>query len=209
MKQWLPIPGWEGLYEISNHGDINSLPRNTTRGGILKHIVYPDGYHFITLTRDGKQKRFPVHGLVMLTFAGPYPDGMEIRHLDGNPANNRWEPGNEEQTQLAGGNLIYGTHSQNIQDKKRHGTEWQSNVTHCPRRHKYTPENTRILKSGSRTCRECATIQSREWMRTHAARKNPTMICPYCKQEFERPLGQGARKYCSPECSKAAKRNRK
>jgi hypothetical protein len=206
-ERWLPVPDYEGLYEVSSYGQVWSVPRATTRGGILKHIVYPNGYHFITLTRDGVQQRFPVHGLVMRAFTGPYPEGLEVRHLDGDPGNNRWAPGStEDEIRAAGGNLIYGTHSENMRDKKEHGTEWQSNVTHCPKNHEYTPENTRILKSGSRACRECATIQSREWMRAHATRKDITMTCPHCEQEFERPLGQGARRYCSPECAKEAKR---
>lgn len=205
-ERWLPVPGYEGLYEVSSHGQVWSAPRATTRGGILKHIIYPNGYHFVTLTRNSKQQRFPVHGLVMIAFVGPYPEGLEVRHLDGDPGNNRWAPGDEEQTRVAGGNLVYGTHSQNMRDKQEHGTEWQSNVTHCPKNHEYTPENTRIFKSGSRACRACATIQSREWMRAHATRKDTTMICPHCEQEFERPFGQGARKYCSDECRKAARR---
>ena len=88
-------------------------------------------------------------------FVGPYPEGMEVRHLDGDPANNRWAPGNEQETQAAGGNLIYGTHAENMQDMLRHGTNWQAGVTRCPKNHEYTPENTRILKSGSRACLEC------------------------------------------------------
>jgi HNH endonuclease/NUMOD4 motif len=204
--RWAWVPDYEGLYRISSRGDIWSEPRATTRGGILKHIVHPNGYHFVTLTRDGIQQRFPVHGLVMRAFVGSYPEGMEVRHLDGDPGNNCWAPGNEEETRAAGGNLVYGTHSRNMQDKKEHGTEWQSNVTHCPKNHKYTPENTRILKSGSRACRECATIQSREWMRAHATRTDTAMTCPHCRQEFERPLGQGRRKFCSDECKKAARR---
>ena len=35
-ERWLPVPGYEGLYEVSNHGNVWSAPRATTRGGILK-----------------------------------------------------------------------------------------------------------------------------------------------------------------------------
>lgn len=204
-ERWCWVPDYEGLYRVSDRGNVWSQPRATTRGGLLKHIVYPGGHHFITLTRDGVQQRFPVHGLVMRAFVGPYPEGMEVRHLDGDPANNHWEPGNEQETQAAGGNLIYGTHAENVQDMLRHGTNWQAGVTRCPKKHEYTPENTRILKSGSRACLECARIQAREWARAHATRKDPMMTCPQCRQVFERPLGQAHRKYCSPECAKAAK----
>ena len=153
--RWAWVPDYEGLYRVSDRGDVWSEPRATTRGGILKHIVYPNGYHFVTLTRDGKQERFPVHGLVMRAFVGPYPEGLEVRHLDGDPGNNRWAPGDEEQTRAAGGNLVYGTHSENMRDKQEHGTEWQSNVTECPQGHEYTEDNTLINGKGSRVCLTC------------------------------------------------------
>ena len=200
------MPGHEGLYRVSDRGDVWSQPRATTRGGILKQtITKANGYHWVSPSKDGEQKPRQVHKIVMEAFVGPCPEGQEVRHLDGNPGNNRWAPGDEAETVAAGGNLIYGTHTENIWDKKRHGTEWQSNVTQCPKGHDYTPENTRIFKSGSRACRKCATIQSREWWRTNAARKDTTASCPHCEQEFERPLGQRKRKYCSEECAKAAK----
>lgn len=51
-----------------------------------------------------------VHRLVLETFVGPCPEGMECRHLDGNPANNRLE------------NLCWGTPTENVADARRHGT---------------------------------------------------------------------------------------
>lgn len=204
-ERWAWAPDYEGLYRVSDNGDVWSAPRATTRGGNLKHVIGTTGYHWVTLTKNGEQRRFQLHRLMLMAFVGPCPEGQEARHLDGDPANNRWAPGDEDETVAAGGNLIWGTHSENIRDKHRHGTTWQLNVTECPKGHEYTPENTRILKSGSRACRECARDQSREWMRAHATRKNTTMTCPHCEQEFERPAGQGARRYCSPECAAAAK----
>lgn len=52
-----------------------------------------------------------VHKLVLTAFAGPRPDGMEARHLDGDPANNRLS------------NLCWGTPLENAADRMRHGTE--------------------------------------------------------------------------------------
>lgn len=205
---WAWVPDHEGLYRVSSRGDVWSQPRATTRGGLLKHVITKaNGYHWVNPSKDGVQKPREVHKIVMEAFVGPCPEGQEVRHLDGNPGNNRWAPGDEAETVAAGGNLFYGTHSENMQDKHRHGTTWQLNITHCPKNHEYTPENTRIFKSGSRACRECATTQSREWYRAH--RKNPMVTCSYCGQEFERPLEPGARKYCSAECAKTAKQERR
>lgn len=47
---------------------------------------------------------------MLLAHEGERPDGQQVRHLDGNPANN----------QLA--NLCYGTPRENQADRVRHGT---------------------------------------------------------------------------------------
>jgi len=155
-ERWAWVAGYEGLYRVSNRGDVWSTPRPTTRGGILKQATQKARpYRWVTLTRDGKQKPREVHKIVMEAFVGPCPAGMEVRHLDGNPGNNCWAPGDEAETVAAGGNLIYGTHAQNMQDKRRHGTNWQLNVTECPQGHEYVPENTMINKKGSRVCLTC------------------------------------------------------
>ncbi len=58
-----------------------------------------------------------VHQVVALAFLGPVPEGMEVAHNDGNPAN------------PLPGNLRYDTPQGNTDDKRRHGT-WQFGETH-------------------------------------------------------------------------------
>jgi HNH endonuclease/NUMOD4 motif len=141
--EWRPVPGYEGIYQVADDSQILSAPRATTRGGLMK--LYPDrhGYPWVTLTRNGVQKRYPVHQLVAAAFIGPCPPGQEVRHKDGNPAN------------PSAGNLHYGTHAENMQDKALHGTDHNTAKTHCPAGHEYTPENTRVYQ-GRRWCRACA-----------------------------------------------------
>ena len=55
----------------------------------------------------------PVHQLVLLTFAGPPGAGQEVRHLNGDPKDNRLE------------NLAYGTRTENILDVFRQGKAWR------------------------------------------------------------------------------------
>jgi hypothetical protein len=81
--------------------------------GYLRVYLYPD---------EGKPKPVEVHALVMLVNVGPLPEGMQTRHLDSDPWNNRWEPGDEETTRKAGGNLIYGTGPENHADQVKAGT---------------------------------------------------------------------------------------
>ena len=95
-------------------------------------------YRYVTLTKNGKQRRFQVHQLILAAFVGPCPEGMESNRT-GTPATTDGLPVTRSRPRRPGGTLIYGTHRENIWDKKRHGTEWQSNITHCPQDHEYRP----------------------------------------------------------------------
>lgn len=107
---WKPIPGYEGLYEASTHGRIK---RCCKKPHILKQSVYCLRNYTrlkVRLCKNARQKSFTVHTLILLTFVGPKPDGMECCHNDGDPANNRLE------------NLRWDTAAANQADKIRHGT---------------------------------------------------------------------------------------
>lgn len=81
---WKPINGYEGLYEISNTGRVNSL----ISGRILKTYPNNKGYLYVRLTKDGQHKAFSVHRLVANAFI-PNTERMEqVNHIDGNKQNN-------------------------------------------------------------------------------------------------------------------------
>lgn len=116
------ILGLEGYY-ITTTGVV--LSRWKTRGrkvgkGVEKYLSdtmralkpHKDkrGYARVALYLDGVSKTYQVHRLVLETFIGPCPEGMECLHIDGNPENNDIS------------NLRWGTHYENVQDAKRHGT---------------------------------------------------------------------------------------
>lgn len=149
-ERWLPVPGWEGLYDASDWGRIRSLPRRTSagmRGGrILKGRRLPKtGYLRVHLCKDGDKDELYIHQLVLLTFKGPCPPGEQACHGDGNPANNRLS------------NLRWGTPSENIYDNVRNGTHYNARKTHCLRGHEYTPENTYRIPEDGRQCVTCMT----------------------------------------------------
>lgn len=165
LERWLPVPGYEGIYEISSHGQVKSYhwdPPRLLRPGWRKD----DGYANVVLCADGTQTTRTVHSLVLEAFAGPRPEGMEARHLDGNPANNYWAPGDtEEEIRANGGNLFYGTGRQNNLDQVAHGTHNKSSRKKCAQGHDYTPENTILICNPDgtvrqRACRKCQEAHS-------------------------------------------------
>lgn len=81
---FLSVPGYVGLYEVSNLGNVMSL----RSGKLLKQSKNRDGYRIVSLTKDGKSKGFGVHRLVAMTFL-PNPLGLpEVNHKDETRDNN-------------------------------------------------------------------------------------------------------------------------
>lgn len=91
---YIDIPEYEGLYQVSNFGNVRSLGRViTTKNGWtmkkpamnLKIRVDKDGYSICTIYKNGR-KDFKVHRLVMIAFTGII--GETVNHIDGNKKNN-------------------------------------------------------------------------------------------------------------------------
>lgn len=101
-EAWLPVPGYEGHYEISSFGRLASLKRGRRPLGGRPSQGYT---RFALYSRDGVN----AHKLVMRAFRGPCPDGLEACHNDGNRGNSRLD------------NLRYDTHTANMADAIRHG----------------------------------------------------------------------------------------
>ena len=159
QELWKPVDLGTN-YQVSSHGRVH----NIKTGKFLAGTLTEDGYtRFCLSDADGVHWNVTGHVLVMREFAGPCPDGQQVRHLDGNPVNNRWAPGNEEETKALGGNLIYGTPKENIEDRDvRHGRNGHANKTNCgtcdlP----YDGENTYINPAGARVCRNCVRASGR------------------------------------------------
>jgi hypothetical protein len=89
----LPIPGYEGLYEVSNFGNIKSLsrPHYKRKSPItIKKVVDKYGYHYVHFTSEAKgAKNIKVHRLVATAFiTRKNTIAMQINHIDGNKKNN-------------------------------------------------------------------------------------------------------------------------
>jgi len=89
IEIWKPIKDYEGLYEVSNLGNVKSL--NYLRTG-EERILKPDkdklGYLRISLCKNGKIKRFKIHRLVAMMFLENPENKPFINHIDCDPSNN-------------------------------------------------------------------------------------------------------------------------
>lgn len=166
--RWLPVVGFEGLYEVSDRGRVRSLPRRLSdgrrwKGRILK-LDRSDkrGYLRVGLTAPGARPvHRMVHRLVLESFIGPCPPGLQCRHLNGKPPDCRLV------------NLTWGTPSENALDRVRHGT-WVNNnrfvnATHCVNGHEFTGANTYRRPKGGRSCRKCAAAATRRYTESRAS----------------------------------------
>jgi hypothetical protein len=154
-ERWLPIPGYEGLYDVSDLGQVRSVPRTDARGvprkGVIRKLSTRNGYYSTRLYKHGESKAYSMHVLVLTAFVGPRPDGMVVRHLNGNPSDNRLD------------NLSWGTPSTNQLDSVRHGTHHEARKTHCPNGHEYAGKNLRLV-AGTRRCRTCVRDAHSRWV---------------------------------------------
>jgi hypothetical protein len=105
-EEWRDIPEYEGIYMVSNLGNVKSLSRITggrknrqINGGIMSQHYHLNGYKFVMLRKNGVSKSRRIHRLVAAAFKGA--SNLVVDHLDGNIENNNLE------------NLEYVTHREN------------------------------------------------------------------------------------------------
>ena len=94
-EQWRAVPGYEGLYSVSDLGRVRS--HNAAKGRILKpRVLEGTGYRAITLCRNGLKSYRHVAHLVLEAFVGPRPRGYHACHgnsirTDNRLTNLRWD----------------------------------------------------------------------------------------------------------------------
>jgi len=93
------IPGYEQMYAATIDGRIASYrchPKANFKAIWLGLTPFDNGYLYVDLTRNGKKKTYRVHRLILETFRGPCPPGMQGCHnhppkTDNNIKNLRWD----------------------------------------------------------------------------------------------------------------------
>lgn len=81
-EQWHNIPQYEGIYQVSNLGNVKNLKNKILRP------MNDGNYLNIDLYKNGKRKRYKIHRLVAETFIPNPENKSQVNHIDGNKLNN-------------------------------------------------------------------------------------------------------------------------
>jgi NUMOD4 motif/HNH endonuclease len=90
VERWVPIPGYEGVYEASSLGRIRSVGTRRSRWGpplVLIPTISKGGYLRVGLCINLRQFTVHVHTLIATAFLGDRR-GRQVNHKDGNKQNN-------------------------------------------------------------------------------------------------------------------------
>ncbi len=162
-ETWRPIRGYEGLYEVSDAGNVRRSPSARGRGARPGHVLRTNTngrgrqHQWVTLYSQSGRRKYYVHRLVADAFLGAA--SPVVRHRDDHPTHNAAE------------NLALGTQADNVHDMIRAGRarNGRADITQCPKSHPYDAENTRVSKRGSRHCRTCDRNRARDNYQRKAA----------------------------------------
>lgn len=114
MENWKPVVGYEGLYEVSDLGNVRGVDRilsdgRSWKGTQLKPGKCRCGYKFVCLRKEGIVKNENIHRLVASAFIENPDCCRDVNHKDGNKENNKAD------------NLEWITHSDNMKHAARTG----------------------------------------------------------------------------------------
>lgn len=119
---WRDVVGYEGFYEISDHGNIRGVNRDIKRkcdsvgfkikGRKMKGYCDKNGYTRISLRKLGHIQKFFIHRLVLAAFVGYDENRPQVNHKNSVRSDNRLE------------NLEWCTQSENMQHAIRNNEQY-------------------------------------------------------------------------------------
>lgn len=89
LWDWRDIEGYEGLYKVSECGDVMSLQGG--RKTILSPNMTRRGYLQVGLCKNGTRKQHRIHRLVATAFCEGAGEFEEVNHIDEDKTNNHYE----------------------------------------------------------------------------------------------------------------------
>ncbi len=126
MVTWKAVVGYEGFYEVSDHGEVRSVDRMVyhPRGGsklwsgkVLSPGIRKHGRRYVALCKGGVVRHDSIARLMLLAFVGP-AEGRMALHRDDDRSNDT----------LA--NLYWGTNVENMSDKVKNGNSLKGSKHH-------------------------------------------------------------------------------
>lgn len=82
--EWRDVPGYEGLYRVSDVGEVKSfLKWRGTNQRMLKPAFIGHGYLFVVLSKNGKKKNSLIHRLVASSFVPNIDKNPCVNHKNG------------------------------------------------------------------------------------------------------------------------------
>lgn len=96
-EEWKDVPGYEGLYTVSNLGKLKSVgrvvkcigKRKFTVSESIKKQTMKNGYLGWTLYKKNVGKFIYTHRLMCTVFIGEIPEGFQVHHKNGNRKDNK------------------------------------------------------------------------------------------------------------------------
>lgn len=115
MEVWKNIKDFEGLYQVSNLGNIKRITTNK----VLNPSISNRGWLYLSLSKDNKYKNHRVHRIVAQTFIPNPKDKATVNHINGIKTDNRVE------------NLEWNTIGENVRHAIKNGLQIKTKKVRC------------------------------------------------------------------------------
>jgi len=142
-ERWLPVAGFVGHYEVSDMGRVRSLKYGKKK--VLKPINNGFGYLYVYMVTPKKVRRVAIHRLVLETFVGPCPPGMECCH---------YPDADTKNCKLS--NLSWGTAKQNWKHRDEIGHHYRGEKTVLAKLTEKQVREIYALRASGLSCNEIA-----------------------------------------------------